>query len=64
MMLMKDAPAFQRDLYKVEYEKLTGKKKTVYYSAMQELKDKGYLRQKQGTIWEFYPEIQSDFSDS
>lgn len=64
MMLLKDSPGFSRDLYKVEYERLTGKKKTVYYDALKNLKDKGYLRQQQGTTWEFFPDGFSGFSDT
>jgi hypothetical protein len=49
----------------VEFEELTGKKKTVYYKALQDLKDKGYLVQNSdgGARWFFYPEG-SDFSDT
>lgn len=56
MFLLRDQPNFNRTLYKVEFEKLTGYKKTAYYSALQELKDKGYLIHTNGTHWNFYPE--------
>ena len=64
LMLLKDAPNFSRDLYRVEYERLTGKKKTVYYAALKELKDKQYLKQLKGTTWEFYPVPDSGKTDS
>lgn len=65
MLLLKDNANHTRPLYKVEFEELTGKKKTVYYKALQDLKDKGYLVQEPdgGARWFFYPEG-SDFSDT
>ena len=65
MLLLKDNANHTRPLYKVEFEELTGKKKTVYYKALQDLKDKGYLVQNPdgGARWFFYPEG-SDFSDT
>ena len=65
MLLLKDNANHTRPLYKVEFEELTGKKKTVYYKALQDLKDKGYLVQSPegGARWFFYPEG-SDFSDT
>lgn len=56
LFLLRDKPGFNRKLYKVEFEKETGYKKTAYYAALQELKDKGYLRHTTGTDWDFYPE--------
>jgi len=64
MFLMRDKPHFQRELYRVEFEKLTGKKRTAYYSALNELKDKGYLQQVSGTSWNFFPAPPSGFADS
>lgn len=64
LMLMRDKPHFQRDLYRVEYEKLTGRKRTTYYNALQELKDKGYLVQVSGTAWNFFPDSQFKKPDS
>ena len=55
LFLLRDQPNFTRTLYKVEFEKLTGYKKTAYYGALQELKDKGYLQHTDGTHWNFYP---------
>lgn len=65
MLLLKDNANHTRPLYKVEFEELTGKKKTVYYKALQDLKDKGYLVRNSdcGARWFFYPEG-SDFSDT
>lgn len=65
MLLLKDNANHTRPLYKVEFEELTGKKKTVYYKALQDLKDKGYLVQNPdgGARWFFYPEG-SGFSDT
>ena len=48
LFLLKDQSGFNRNLYRVEFEKKTGYKKTAYYSALQELKDKGYLIQENG----------------
>lgn len=56
LFLLRDQPNFNRTLYKVEFERKTGYKKTAYYTALQELKDKGYLRHTNGTHWDFYPE--------
>lgn len=56
LFLLRDQPGFNRALYKVEFEKETGYKKTAYYGALQELKDKGYLMHTAGTHWNFYPE--------
>ncbi len=56
LFLLRDAPNFNRTLYKVEYERVTGNKKTSYYTALQELKDKKYLIHSEGTHWYFYPE--------
>lgn len=56
MFFMRDKPHFQRELYRVEFEKLTGKKKTAYYAALNELKEKGYLVQVSGTVWNFFPD--------
>lgn len=56
LFLLRDQPNFNRALYKTEYEKLTGYKKTAYYAALQELKDKGYLVHSEGQHWYFYPE--------
>jgi len=64
LFLLRDQPNFKRALYKVEFEKLTGYKKTAYYSALQELKDKQYLVQSGGTSWEFYPNGFSANADS
>ena len=64
MFLLRDQPNFNRALYKVEFEKLTGYKKTAYYTALQELKDKGYLIHTNGPHWNFYPEGNSANTDS
>ena len=64
LFLLRDQPNFNRVLYKVEFEKLTGYKKTAYYTALQELKDKGYLRHVTNNYWNFYPEGYSAFTDS
>lgn len=65
LFLLKDKADHIKPLYRVEYEKLTGKKKTVYYSALEELKEKGYLIRKEdsGASWFFYPEG-SEFPDT
>ena len=63
LFLLRDQPNFNRALYKVEFEKLTGYKKTAYYSALQELKDKGYLIHTNNSHWEFYPEGFSEKTD-
>lgn len=64
LYLVRDAPNFNRNLYKVDFEKTTGYKKTAYYSAVQELKDKMYLVQEEGTHWNFYPDKFSANADS
>lgn len=64
LFLLRDQPNFNRALYKVEFEKETGYKKTAYYSALQELKDKGFLIQTCGPHWEFHPEGFSANADS
>ena len=57
LFLMRDNSGHSRPLYRVEFEQLTGKKKTVYYKALQELKDKGYLSLGSGiSRWFFYPD--------
>ena len=56
LFLLRDQPGFNRVLYKAEFEKITGYKKTAYYAALQELKEKGYLVQTNGSHWNFYPE--------
>jgi len=56
LFLLRDQPNYNRALYKVEFERETGYKKTAYYSALQELKDKGYLIHTDGPHWEFHPE--------
>lgn len=60
LFLLRDKPGFQRVLYRVEFEKITGYKKSAYYAALQELKDKNYLIQEHGSNWYFYPS--GDFS--
>ena len=64
LFLLRDQPGFNRTLYKVEFEKITGYKKTAYYTALQELKDKGYLVHINGPHWNFYPEGFSGNADS
>lgn len=64
LFLLRDKPGFNRTLYKTEFEKITGYKKTAYYSALQELKDKQYLIHTEGTHWEFYPDKFSAKTDS
>lgn len=64
LYLLRDAPGFKRNLYKVDFEKITGYKKTAYYNAVQELKDKGYLIQDEGTKWNFYPDKFSAKTDT
>lgn len=65
LLLLKDNANHTKPLYRVEFENLTGKKKTVYYEALKELKNKGYLIQEAdgGARWLFYPGG-SDFSDT
>ncbi len=65
LLLLKDNANHTKPLYRVEFENLTGKKKTVYYKALEELKNKGYLVQEPdgGARWFFYPGG-SDFSDT
>lgn len=64
LFLLKDQSGFTKPLYKVEFERITGYKKTAYYKALQELKDKGYLHQEHGSTWGFYPETFSANADS
>jgi len=64
LYLLRDAPGFNRNLYKVDFEKITGYKKTAYYGALQELKDKGYLVHIDNTHWNFYPDGFSVKTDS
>ena len=64
LFLLRDQPEFNRVLYRVEFEKETGYKKTAYYGALQELKDKGYLIHTKNTHWDFYPGGFSSNADS
>lgn len=64
LFFLRDKPNFNRVLYKTEFEKLTGHKKTAYYTALQELKDKGYLIHTNGSHWDFCPEGFSANADS
>jgi len=59
LFFLRDAPNFQRALYRVEFEKLTGYKKTAYYKGLHELKEKGYLARpnNMGCSWYFYPDL-------
>ena len=63
LFLLRDQPGFNRSLYKTEFEQKTGYKKTAYYTALQELKDKNYLIHTDGNHWEFYPEGFSENAD-
>lgn len=64
LYLLRDAPGFKRNLYKVDFEKLTGYKKTAYYDSLKELKAYGYLVQEEGTKWSFYPDKYSEKTDT
>lgn len=64
LYLLRDSNDFERALYKVDFEKVTGHKKTAYYGALQELKDKGYLIQINGNHWNFYPDGSSANADT
>lgn len=56
MFFLRDKPNFTRTLYRTEFEQKTGYKKTAYYAALQELKEKGYLQQAKGSNWYYCPE--------
>ena len=64
LFFLRDQPNFRRTLYKTEFEKLTGYKKTAYYAALQELKEKKYLIHHNGSDWNFYPDKFSAKTDT